>query len=457
MADMEKHDVAIVGAGAAGLAAASVLSDAGMSICVLEARDRIGGRIHTHHDPAIDVPIELGAEFVHGRSQEIFNLASRRQLSVQPVQGERWCFDNGRLHACEYLDDEFDQVLGRLPQAGSGADQSFTDFLKLLPGISAETRKHVCAYIEGFEAAYPDRISAQALARENQASDEIEGYRSFRILNGYRALLSPLARGENSDFPIRLNTVVRQIKWSRDSVDITAQDACGEDHVYARKAIVTLPLAVLQAKPGETGAVAFVPELKSKQNALDHLEMGPVIRVVLRFREPFWERIEAETNKGKRSLAEMSFLHSDDPVFPTWWTTMPRKAPILTAWSAGPHCSTLAFQNQQTIVSRALDTLSRLMHMDRAELDRFLEAHYLHDWQADPFARGAYSWARVGGVGAAAELARPLDFTLFFAGEATDSNGHNGTVHGALESGYRAAQEVLLVMGKVARSEPAAD
>jgi monoamine oxidase len=179
--------------------------------------------------------------------------------------------------------------------------------------------------------------------------------------------------------------------------------------------------------------------------------------VVLRFRERFWERIEADSKTGKRSLSEMSFLHSDDPVFPTWWTTMPRKTPILTAWSAGPHCSTLASQDQATIVSHALDTLSRLMHMDRAELDRLLEAHYLHDWQADPFARGAYSWARVGGVGAAAELARPLDFTLFFAGEATDSNGHNGTVHGALESGYRAAQEVLLVLGKVARSEPAAD
>ena len=457
MLDLEKHDVVIIGAGAAGLAAAKTLSSAGLDVCVLEARDRIGGRIHTHHDPAADVPIELGAEFVHGRPPETLNLVRQSGISTEPVQGERWCSDNGRLHACEYLDDEFDQVLGKLPPQGSGPDQSFADFVKSLTGISAGTRKHVCAYIEGFEAAYPDRISAQALARENQASEEIEGYRSFRILNGYRALLSPLVQGKSADFPIRLNTVVRQVKWSRDSIDITAQDASGEHHVYARKAIVTLPLAVLQARPGEMGAVAFVPELKSKRSALDQLEMGPVIRVMLRFRERFWERIEADTKSGKRSLSEMSFLHSDDPVFPTWWSTMPRKTPILTAWSAGPHCSTLAFQDQATIVSHALDTLSRLMGMDRAELDRLLEAHYLHDWQADPFSRGAYSWAKVGGVGAAAELARPLDFTLFFAGEATDSNGHNGTVHAALESGYRAAQEVMLALGKVARSEPAAD
>ena len=241
-------------------------------------------------------------------------------------------------------------------------------------------------------------------------------------------------------------------------MEITAQDASGEVQVRARKAIVTLPLAVLQANAGETGAVVFVPELKSKRDALDLLEMGPVIRVVLRFRERFWDRIEVDTDRGKSSLSEMSFLHADDPVFPTWWTTMPRKAPILTAWSAGPHCSGLIFQDQQTIVSRALDTLSRLMHMNRAELEQLLAAHYLHNWQADPFARGAYSWAKVGGVNAAAELARPLEYTLFFAGEATDSNGHNGTVNGALESGYRAAEEVLQVLGKRARRlEPAAN
>jgi monoamine oxidase len=458
MADLEEYDVAVIGAGASGLAAASTLCAAGLNVCVLEARDRIGGRIHTHHDPATDVPIELGAEFVHGNPPEITDLVRRSKLSLQPVQGERWCFDEGRLNACENLEDELDRVLGKLPLPGSGPDQSFADFLKALPGLSSEMRKHLCAYIEGFEAAYPDRISAQALARENRASDEIEAYRSFRILNGYRALLSPLTPCRGSDFPVRLNTAVRQVNWRRGAVEITAQDASGEVHVHSQQAIVTLPLAVLQANAGETGAVTFIPELKTKQHALDYLEMGPVIRVVLRFRERFWDRIQGETKSEKKSLSEMSFLHSDDPIFPTWWTTMPRKAPVLTGWSAGPHCSALRSRDHPTIVSRALDTLSRLTHANRAELEQLLEAHYLHDWQADPFARGAYSWVKVGGVNAAAELARPLEFTLFFAGEATDSNGHNGTVNGALESGYRAAQEVLLVLGKVARrSEPAAD
>jgi monoamine oxidase len=452
------YDVVIIGAGASGLAAACTLSSAGLNVCVLEARDRIGGRIYTHHDPSTETPVELGAEFVHGRRPEIMDLVRRSGLSLQPVQGERWCCDDGRLNACEHLEDELDQVLAQLPQPGSGPDQSFADLLNSLPGLSAETRKHVCAYIEGFEAAYPDRISAQALARENRASDEIEGYRSFRIPSGYRALLSELTPCRNSDYPIRLNTVVRQVGWRRGGVEITAQDASGEVHVRARQAIVTLPLAVLQANARETGAVTFVPELEAKQFALDHLEMGPVIRVVLRFRERFWERIEAETKNGKKSLSEMSFLHSDDPTFPTWWTTMPRRTPFLTGWSAGPHCSGLAFQDHDTIVSRALDTLARLMRMKRAELERLLEAHYLHNWQADPFARGAYSWVKVGGVDAEAELGRPLHFTLFFAGEATDSNGHNGTVHGALESGYRAAQEVLLTLGRDARrSSPAAD
>ena len=458
MPDLEKHDVVIIGAGAAGLAAAKTLSSAGLDVCVLEARDRIGGRIYTHYDPATEVPIELGAEFIHGHPPEIMDLVRRANLPILPVKGERWCCDKGRLHLCESLDDEFDQVLGKLPAAGSGPDFSFADFLKSLPGLSEEMRKHVLGYIEGFEAAYPDKISAQALARENRATEEIEGYRASRIACGYHALLSELTPCREPDFPVRLNTVVREIRWSRSSVEMIAQDASGEIHLHAPRAIVTLPLAVLKAEEGQTGAVRFSPGLASKQRALDSLEMGPVIRVVLRFCERFWERIEADTKKGKRSLSEMSFLHSDDPVFPTWWTTMPRISPILTAWSAGPHCAGLAFQDAETIVARAMDTLARLMHFDRAELGRLLEAHYLHDWEADPFSRGAYSWTKVGGIDASAELARPVEFTLFFAGEATDSNGHNGTVHAALESGYRAAQEVLLTMGKDAmRSNPAAD
>jgi monoamine oxidase len=456
MTEPEIFDVAILGAGASGLAAANTLSSAGLKVSVLEARDRIGGRMYTRHDPATDDPIELGAEFVHGHPREIFDLVRRFGLPIQPVQGERWCSDGGRPRLCESLDDEFDQVLGKLPSPGSGPDRSFTDFLNSLPGLRPETRKHVCGYIEGFEAAYPEQISAQALARENRASDEIEAYRSFRILSGYDSLLRALTADNN--FELRLNTIVRQVSWRRGEVEITAQDTSGDIQVHARHAIVTLPLAVLKVKAGQTGAVVFAPKLESKERALERLEVGPVIRLVLRFRERFWERIEVETKSGAKSLSEMSFLHSDDPLFSTWWTTMPRRTPILTAWSAGPHCSVLASRDTETIVSHALDTLSRLLHMNRARLEELLEAHYLHDWQADPFAHGAYSWVKVGGVDASAELARPLEFTLFFAGEATDSNGHNGTVNGALESGYRAAQEVLLALGRGARrSEPATD
>lgn len=90
--------------------------------------------------------------------------------------------------------------------------------------------------------------------------------------------------------------------------------------------------------------------------------------------------------------------------------------------------------------------LPRLLGVENLE-DR-LEAAYVHDWQSDPFSRGAYSYAKVGAGGAQARLAAPVENTLFFAGEATDTSGYNGTVHGAVASGYRAAEEIVRARGE---------
>ncbi|HTK94550.1 MAG TPA: FAD-dependent oxidoreductase, partial [Terriglobales bacterium] len=128
---------------------------------------------------------------------------------------------------------------------------------------------------------------------------------------------------------------------------------------------------------------------------------------------------------------------------PTWWSQLPAKSPVLTAWSAGPRGAQNSGLSSQQVAARALDSLANILGYDRARLDSLLLEAHTHDWQADPFARGGYSYVVAGGAGAERELAQPLDDTLFFAGEAANFEGHNGTVNGAMMTGYRVAREIL--------------
>jgi monoamine oxidase len=152
------------------------------------------------------------------------------------------------------------------------------------------------------------------------------------------------------------------------------------------------------------------------------------VKIVFRFRERFWN-------------PERNFVHASGAV-PTWWTTAPVRAPLLTAWAGGHAADALLAQGAESTVETALQSMSETFSTSRGTIDDLLAATYTHDWQADPFSRGAYSYAAVGGSGAHAALARPVQSTLFFAGEATNGE-ETGTVAGAIESGRRAAKEVL--------------
>jgi len=190
----------------------------------------------------------------------------------------------------------------------------------------------------------------------------------------------------------------------------------------------------------KAGAVKFDPPLTSKQRALACLEMGAVIRVSLRFGERFWENVKGADGK---SLAELGFLFSEDPHFPTWWSQLPARTPVLTAWSAGPAGERNSGMSSDVVAARALDSLASILGFDRTRLGGLLVAAHTHDWQSDPYSRGGYSYVAAGGARAERELAAPLEETLFFAGEAANHEGHNGTVNGAMMTGYRAAREIL--------------
>jgi monoamine oxidase len=224
------------------------------------------------------------------------------------------------------------------------------------------------------------------------------------------------------------------VRWGQQSVEFE----CEHKVLRAQRAVITLPLTVLQK-----GTVAFDPLLESKARALSLLTIGPVIRMTLRFRERFWENLQVQVGGHKRSMRDLSFLFSNGDVFPTWWTRMPERAPVMVGWSAGPHAEPLVFKDDEYIFEQATASLADKLRIDVKEIRELVSAHYLHDWQADPFTGGAYSYALVGGDEAFAELGKPLENTLFFAGEATNADGFNGTVHGALATGKRVAREIL--------------
>jgi monoamine oxidase len=436
------HDLIVIGAGIAGLSSALALSRDGLRVIVLEARDRVGGRIFTQWDEELKFPVELGAEFIHGCPTEIWNLL--RDLNVKPkeVSGENWCFLNGKLKPCDFF-EKIDTLFEKMDE--HEPDESFLSFVqRCCPELDFDlTKRWATGYVTGFHAADPAQISVHSIIKGARSDEEIQAERAFRIPNGYRALVEYFQTELSSrDVPIHLQTVVHDIHWQKGGVSVKAESAGQSIEFQASRVLVTVPLPILQGAQGEYGVIRFTPELPAqKQHALDKLAMGKVVRVVLRFRERFWERLRPR--QPEKSLADLRFLFSQEPWFPTWWTTMPDKLPIITAWAPFHDAEKLCGHDDSFVIDKALQTIARLFGVSSQRVAGLFERAYWHNWENDPFSRGAYSYVKVGGDSAQRDVGAPAENTLFFAGEATDVSGFNGTVHGALASAQRAVQEIL--------------
>jgi monoamine oxidase len=423
-------DTLILGAGAAGLAAASALRRAGREVLVLEARDRSGGRCWSVTHPAAPLPLELGAEFVHGGAEETEKLASRAGIVISDVAGDQWRARNGRITRLHGFWDRVGRVLSRLPDASRG-DISFGEFLRGAPGGSALAHDRVLAraFVQGFHAADLDRVSARALAEAGNPGEDESAARHGRTVGGYTALLAPLA-AQVSDL-IRYGETVRSVRWQRGRVRVETAGSTFD----ARAAVITLPLGVLHY-----GDVDFDPWPPTVRRGLAGLAMGSVARVTMVFDRRFWEGDVVKQLPAGASLSRLSFLHTPHSPFNIWWTLYPLRAPVMVGWSGGPPAE--ALHAAGNVEEHAVAELATQLGMTRRRLQSVLVATFHHDWDSDPFSRGAYSYAVVGGATASQRLARPVDDTLFFAGEAT-AGADSGTVEGALRSGFRAARHVL--------------
>ncbi|HWA86063.1 MAG TPA: NAD(P)/FAD-dependent oxidoreductase [Opitutus sp.] len=428
-------DVVVIGAGVAGLAAALRLAEKGFRVVVLEARARAGGRIWSQKAKGWPGPAELGAEFIHGGNEALSRAMRRAGIGTAPMMTRQWFVDaNGRRRADTW--ERIDAVMRRIGPRFRG---SFAEWLRRDGGkLSAEDRALARTFVEGFQAAPVERMSA-ALLFEETKQDEPQR----RPKDGYGRLVAWFLQGLAArKVRIELKTPVTAVKWSRAQVGVETR----RGRWLARAAIVTLPPGVLGMREGE-GAIRFVPRLPAKEKLWRELETGHAQRLVLRMRGDVWRRGPVPKAMGAGDGKAFGFVQSLEKFFPVWWSEAPR--PLLVGWTGGPAAKEMGAWPERRIFETARRTLARLLGCDEALLARAIVDWRLHNWSADPFSRGAYSFSIAGRGDAPAKLAEAEQETLFFAGEATGAPLELGTVHGALASGERAAEEAGRNLGIV--------
>lgn len=414
-------DLVVIGAGAAGLAAAHKLAHEGLRVIVLEARDRVGGRVFTKEDSTIPGPVELGAEFIHGKPKVLTAPLKNAGLSVSEVAAE-----NPTMRAWTRISKEM--------KRSNKTDQTFAAFIH--GSRQAENIKELAqSYVEGFHAAYTDRVSVQSLILENAAADRIQGDRLFRIDKGFGALMRWYA--ETSEATIQTNAWVRALHWVKDHVRVeyTTHSPSGSEIVAARAALLTLPLPLLQNEKAEA-SIRFDPEIPKIRMAARRLAMGAAARITLHFSMPIWASVTRKPG----------FLFSMESPFPTWWISRSDGSNIITGWAGGPKAEPLP-AHPELLLTTALRSLAKVLKIPDYKTRQSLLGHYFHDWSRDRFSLGAYSYTPVYRYSARSELTAPVKDTLFFAGEATNTTGDHGTVHGAIESGLRAATQIRNALG----------
>jgi monoamine oxidase len=420
------YSTLIIGAGAAGLAAARALFDAGQKIRVLEARDRIGGRIRTDSAWA-DFPLELGAEFIHGdqaATHELVRQAGLHTIPVVRMDNLWWAYDDQPAAPRSKLPPEVQKRINglledyhRLPETDLPEDVSLADYLahcgwddKALVVADVLLAQTCCARL--------DSLSCEDNIREVRADQAGPG--ESRIQEGYGALLDWYSR----DLPIEFNCPVDLIEWGKDGVTVHG----GDEMYQARTGIITVPVSLLQR-----GTIKFAPDLpQDKRRAIRAFHVEPATKLVYRFREQVWDD-------------ELTFM-AHTGLASRWWTPgyhRPTQTPLMSCYITADRARKIDAMSEAAALDAGLNDLSRLLGVPVETLREKCAASRRVSWAADLYARGGYAHLSAGTADSRPILARPEGKALFFAGEATAYDSDPQTVHGALESGWRAAREVM--------------
>jgi monoamine oxidase len=401
-------DVAIIGAGAAGLGAARALQNSGLGAIVLEARDRVGGRAHTIR-AAPGITFDAGCGWLHSANKNSF-VKIARQLNFEidktrPPWREQ-SFDTGfPLSERQDFIAALDAFYDRAEQAAQrGLDDAADKYLE--PGNRWNPMIHaISTYVNGCEL---DQVSIQDIhAYEDTGTN-------WRVRGGYGALMTAYG----ALCPLALNTLVTLIDHSGQRVRIETSRGA----LTANKAIITVPTNLIADE-----AIRFHPALPAKLEAAHGLPLGVDDKVMLALEDP--ESLPKDGNlRGATMRTAMGSFH-----------LRPFGQPCIEGFFGGSFARELEDAGDGAFAAESIDQIVALLGSDfRRKLRPLAESRWAHD----PFARGAYSHALPGHAGDRAVLAAPVDGRLFFAGEATSPNFFS-TAHGARDSGERAAGEVV--------------
>jgi monoamine oxidase len=402
-------DIAIVGAGAAGLSAAIALEGAAVSTLVLEARGRIGGRAHTAIREGM--ALDLGAGWIHSADRNPFARIAERLGFALDKTPAAWMEQTFGVEITPAELAEFSAALDGLEQrvaeaAARGEDRPVADLMT--PG--GRWNPLLDAFSSYYNGAEFDRISTA----DYDAYQDTDV--NWRVEAGYGALVAAWAETVETV----LDCPVTRIDHSGARVVVDTP----RGQVTARAVIVTLPTPLLAALP-------FFPALPDVTGAAAALPLGLADKVLLDVRDP-------------RIFPKEGHLFGNPHVTATGsYHLRPFGRPVIEAFLGGRNADALEVEGEGAAAAFAVDELVGLLGSDMRKGLRPLAASA---WRREPFSRGAYSYAMPGHAGARAALARPVADRLFFAGEATSRDSFS-TVHGAAASGARAAREALLALG----------
>jgi polyamine oxidase len=428
MPSHEPKKIIIVGAGMAGLAAGCKLKSLGFDITILEARNRLGGRIWTDHSWGL--PLSLGATWIHGLEHNpLAELAHQFNAPLKLTDfNHALCYLHNRelltSDKIEVYSQQFQQALAQIEQKNKMAQQdqplstTISQMLQQSPALKTQPQllllqlEKICLYM----GATPNQLSSHYLHEEKILSGG-----NYYLLDSYEPIINGLAK----NLSIKLNTLVKKIIYHHDNVEIVTP----QDTYYANAAVITSSLGALKKE-----LIHFEPALTlEKQSAIKSLGMGTYDKVILQFSQPFWP-LDYQVLYCSRYREQLVSTFFNEFNF--------LNQPILTGLISNAKLAAIQNLSDEEIIEDTLQTLKYYFGNNIPSLKNYRITH----WWKDPLTQGSYSFIPVGATGHDYDvLAEPTANRLFFAGEATCKK-YLGTVHGAYVSGIRAAQEIAALI-----------